>query len=559
MDKLVAAIEKQQGKFEKISTNNYMMAIKDGFIATMPLIMFSSFLMIIIMIPKNFGVELPSPAIVWMRKVYMLTMGVLGVIVSGTVAKSLAGNVNRKMPPGKVINDTSAMLAAICSYLVLTVTLVVDEKTGSTSLSTNYLGSQGLITSFVSAFITVNVYRFCIKRDITIHLPKEVPGAISQAFRDIFPFSFVLLISGLLDIVSRFSLDVPFAQVFQQLLTPIFKGVESYPAMMLIWFMCALLWFVGIHGPSIVLPAVTALQLSNMEENAQLLANGQFPYHSLTPNFGNYIAAIGGTGATFVVPFILIFFMRSKQLKSVGKATITPVLFAVNEPLLFGMPVILNPYLFVPFLMTPPVNVFLGKVFIDFFGMNGFYIQLPWAFPGPLGLLIGTNFQSISFVFLSLILVVDILIYLPFCRAYDRQLLMKEYVASSNDIILEEETSEIMPGEIDVIKSKELKVLVLCAGSGTSAQLANAINEGAQLAEVRVIANSGAYGAHYDIMGVYDLIILAPQVRSYYREMKVDAERLGIQIVATRGMEYIHLTKNPSKSLQFVLEHYQAV
>lgn len=142
MDKLVAAIEKQQGKFEKISTNNYMMAIKDGFIATMPLIMFSSFLMIIIMIPKNFGVELPSPAIAWMRKVYMLTMGVLGIIVSGTVAKSLAGNVNRKMPPGKVINDTSAMLAAICGYLVLTVTLVVDEKTGSTSLSTNYLGSK---------------------------------------------------------------------------------------------------------------------------------------------------------------------------------------------------------------------------------------------------------------------------------------------------------------------------------------------------------------------------------------------------------------------------------
>ncbi|CGG93875.1 PTS system lactose-specific transporter subunit IIBC truncated [Streptococcus pneumoniae] len=74
-----------------------------------------------------------------------------------------------------------------------------------------------------------------------------------------------------------------------------------------------------------------------------------------------------------------------------------------------------------------------------------------------------------------------------------------------------------------------------------------------------MIANSGAYGAHYDIMGVYDLIILAPQVRSYYREMKVDAERLGIQIVATRGMEYIHLTKNLSKALQFVLEHYQAV
>lgn len=564
MEKIVNFIEKREGSFEKISKNNYMMAIKDGFIATMPLVMFSSLLMIIIMIPKNFGITLPQGAIDWMNRIYSLTMGVIGMIVAGTVAKSLAGNFNRFMKNGKFINETSAMIAAICSYLVLSVALITDEKLGLSGISTDFLGAQGLISSFVAAFICVNVYKFCIVKNITLKMPKEVPGAIAQAFKDIFPFALSVSICGVLDILSQSTLGVRFAQSLQNTLQPLFVGAESYPVMMFIWFACALLWFVGIHGPSIVLPAVTSLQLLNMEENARLLAAGQFPYHALTPNFGNFIAAIGGTGATFIVPFLLVFFMKSKQLKSIGKASLLPVMFAVNEPLIFGMPIILNPYMFVPFLITPAVNTLIGKLFIDFLGMRGFAYQLPWAFPGPLGILVNTNFQLISFVLIAVLLLVDALIYFPFLKSYDKSLLEKENEKA--EIIEEEEkieehiaAEEAEEAEEEVIDSKvqneEVKVLVICAGSGTSTQLANAINDGANAKNAKILANSASYGGHYDIMKNYDMIILAPQVRSYYKEMKNDADKYGIKLLTTDGMTYIELTNDSDKALKYVLDN----
>ncbi len=549
MNKLVAAIERRQSKFEKISNNNYMMAIKDGFIAVMPLVLFSSFLLLIVTMPKTFGFEIHSIILGWLQKVYSLTMGMIGLVVAGTVAKHLALNFNRTMPAGKVINGTSTLIAAICSFLVLTVTLVTDKKTGATTIIPDYLGAQGLMSSFVAAFITVNLYRFCVKRNLTIRLPKEVPGAIAQAFKDVFPFCFSVLACGGLDVIARNVFNVPFAQAFQKILSPLFKGVESYPGMMLIWFTIALLWFVGIHGPSVVLPAITAIQFANFEANAAMLTAGQTPTHALTPNFGNYIPGIGGTGATFVVPFIFMFLMRSKQLKTVGKASFIPVIFAVNEPLLFATPIILNPYFFIPFLLAPTVNVVLGKFFIDVLGMAGFPYNLPWSLPGPLGILLNTNFQPIAFVFIIVLLTVDVLIYLPFCRAYDKVMQQKELVSNA-----ESQVQSVKAEKSQAKLTKETKVLVLCAGSGTSAQLAEALNTGAQAKELPLVASAGAYGSHAGILASYDMVVLAPQVRSYYNELKKDTDKLGIKLVATRGMEYIELTNDPEEAVAFILE-----
>lgn len=548
MNTIVAMIEKQQGKFEKISNNNYMMAIKDGFIETMPLVLFSSFLLLIITMPKTFGIEIHLSVLTWLQKIYSLTMGMIGLVVAGTVAKQLAKNFNRAMPAGKVINTTSTLIASSCSFLVLTVTLSVDTKTNAITLVPDYLGAQGLMSSFVAAFITVNIYRFCVKRNLTIRLPKEVPGTIAQAFKDVFPFCLAIMTCGALDILARAMFNVPFAQAFQKILSPLFRGVESYPGMMLIWFMIALLWFVGIHGPSVVLPAITAIQFANFEANAAMLTAGQTPTHALTPNFGNYIPGIGGTGATFVVPFIFMFLMRSKQLKTVGKASFIPVIFAVNEPLLFATPIILNPYFFIPFLLAPTINVFLGKFFIEVLGMYGFPYNLPWSLPGPLGILLNTNFQPIAFVFIAVLLTVDVLIYLPFCRAYDRVLRQKE----TSDRHVEKPVVADKMAEFEL--TKETRVLVLCAGSGTSAQLANAINVGAKNKNLPLVANAGAYGSHAGILSEYDIVVLAPQVRSYYTAMKKDTDKLGIKLIATRGMEYIELTNDPKKAVKFILQ-----
>ena len=111
-------------------------------------------------------------------------MGIIGLLVAATTARNLAGSMNRSMPKGKVINETSVILAAIVSFLLLSTT----KADGAFDAS--LMGTEGLLSSYVSAFITVNMYKFCIIRDITIKMPKEVPGSISQNFRDVFPFSF---------------------------------------------------------------------------------------------------------------------------------------------------------------------------------------------------------------------------------------------------------------------------------------------------------------------------------------------------------------------------------
>lgn len=199
MNKIVKWIQKHQDFFLKISKNNYLMAIKDGFISIMPLVMFSSLMILIVQLPTLFGIVLPDNAKLIMVKIYNLTMGIMGLMVAGTTAKALTGNFNRTMPEGKAINSTSTMIAAMSAFLFLAVS--PDPKTGA--LDVGFLGTQGLLSAFVAAFLTVNIYKLCIKKNITIKLPKEVPGTIAQSFKDIFPFAFAVLACVLIDLTSR--------------------------------------------------------------------------------------------------------------------------------------------------------------------------------------------------------------------------------------------------------------------------------------------------------------------------------------------------------------------
>lgn len=567
MNVIIQQIEKRQALFQKVSKNIYLMAIKDGFLAAMPVILFSSIFILCAAIPPIFGLTIPSGIEDWLWKIYDYTMGVVGMLVAGTTARCLAGSMNRKMPDGKVINETSVMLAATCGFLLLAIT----KADGA--FAADYMGTKGILSAFVSAFITVNMYKFCVIRDITINMPKEVPGSIAQNFRDVFPFSFSVLGCALIDIVARIALNVPFGEVFSKLLSPLFAGAESYFGLSIIWFLIPLFWFVGVHGPSVVKPGLSAALYGNTEANLRIFTEGGHPTHALTENFGNFIGELGGTGATFIVPIIFILFMRSKQLKTVGKASIIPVMFAVNEPLLFAAPIILNPYFFIPFCIAPVANVLIGKFFISVLGMNGFMYVLPWATPGPIGTVMNTGFQPISIVLSIVLLIVDFAIYYPFCKAYDKVLVAQEAerveeideieeivpqlstesataIVDNNETVVVAEQSAVAT----MADEKELKVLVLCAGAGTSAMLANALEEGAKETGAHVIAKAGAYGSHYDIMPNFDMVVLAPQVNSYYDDIKEDTDRLGIKLIATKGAEYIKLTRNPAGAIKFVMD-----
>ena len=566
MNKIIEQIEKRQPFFQKISRNIYLMAVKDGFLNAMPVILFSSIFILVAALPEVFGLALPVVLSDWLWKIYDYSMGIIGLLVAATTARNLAGSMNRTMPKGKVINETSVILAAVVSFLLLSTT-----KTDG-AFDASLMGTEGLLSSYVSAFITVNMYKFCIIRDITIKMPKEVPGSISQNFRDVFPFSFSVLAAAIIDLLSRNFIGVPFAQVISAVLSPLFEGAESYFGLAIIWLLIPMFWFVGVHGPSVVKPGLSSALYGNTEANLQLMRNGEHPHFALTENFGNFVGDLGGTGATFIVPFIFIFLMKSKQLKAVGRTSIVPVMFAVNEPLLFAAPIVLNPYFFIPFIISPVVNVLIGKFFISVLGMNGYMYVLPWATPGPIGTVLATGFQPISIVFSILLLAIDFAIYYPFVKAYDKVLLAEEaenaekesaesLISPEGEVALAAATSEgsaTVTVQEDLASKRdldeEISVLVLCAGAGTSAMLANALEEGAQETGISITASAGAYGSHYEIMSDFDAIVLAPQVASYYEDIKSDTDRLGIKLIRTKGAQYIELTQNPKEAIEFILK-----
>lgn len=590
MDAIVKMLEKHQPFFEKISRNIYLQAIKDGFLGCMPIVLTSSIFLLIATLPGVVGIALPQPLLDWCNKLYNFTMGVMGIMVAGTTAKNFTASMNRRMPAGKVLNDGSTMVAAQCSMLLLAVTQFTTKLNGSelSVFDCTSMGTRGLFSAYIAAFITVWVYKFCVSRDLTIKLPKEVPGAIAQNFRDIIPFGGAVIICGIIDVVVRNLMGVPFSELLIKLLSPLFTAAETYPGLILIQAATAFFWFIGVHGPSIVQPGIDPIRLANQAENLQVLLAGGHPAHSLTFNM-SLVGEFGGTGATFIVPLLLILFMKSKQLKAVGKASIVPVAFAVNEPLLFGAPMILNPYMLIPFVAAGCVNVSVAKFFIDNVGMNGFSFVVPWATPAPIGIFITTNFQLIALVFVAIIILLDAIIYLPFLKAYDKLLCDQEaeraaelglepngaaaIAAKPSAPAVEQaaasvETTDAAADSKPVADQPEpatdasakkdvdgLKVLVLCAGAGTSAMLANAIKEGAAQTGENIASSAGAYGQHTAIMDQYDVIVLAPQVRSYYNDMKADTDRLGIKLLAPHGKEYIDLTRDPAGAIKWLREN----
>lgn len=547
LDAVIKKIEKGKPFFDKIAQNIYLGAVRDGFLTAMPAILFSSVFILAASIPEIFGIKLPADVSTWLWKVYNYSMGIVGLLVSATTAKCLAESMNRRLPEGKVINTTSVMLASICGFFMLAVS---DVKLG---ISTTYLGTKGLLASFIAAFITVKMYKFCVEKDVTIHMPKEVPGTISQMFRDVFPFSFSVLVCVIIDLIVRNLFGYTFAEAIITLLQPLFTAADGYLGICIIWGAMAMFWFVGVHGPSIVEPAIAAIIYANVDANLALFKAGHQAANVLTVGLGNFVGTMGGTGATLVVPFLFMLFARSKQLKAVGKTTFIPVCFAVNEPLLFATPIVLNPYFFVPFLLAPMVNVSLFKFFVDVLKMNSFIYVLPWATPAPIGLILGTGISFLAVLLAVLLIVVDGIIYLPFVKAYDASLLeeekQKEALEALEEQVKEEEPETNEPLQLD----KKINVLVLCVGAGTSAMFANAVKEGAKETGFPVDATASAYGNHYDILKNYDVVVLSPQVQAHLEEVKQDAKE-GTKVIVTKGAQYIQLTRDPKGAVEFIVE-----
>ncbi len=558
MNKLIAFIEKGKPFFEKLSRNIYLRAIRDGFIAGMPVILFSSIFILIAFVPNSWGFKWSDEVVAFLMKPYSYSMGILALLVAGTTAKSLTDSVNRSMEKTNQINYMSTLLAAIVGLLMLAADPIEN------GLATGFLGTKGLLSAFLAAFVTVAIYKVCVKNNVTIRMPDEVPPNISQVFKDVIPFTLSVVSLYALDLLARHFVGSSVAESIGKFFAPLFSAADGYLGITIIFGAFAFFWFVGIHGPSIVEPAIAAITYANAEVNLNLLQQGMHADKILTSGTQMFIVTMGGTGATLVVPFMFMWLTKSKRNRAIGRASVVPTFFGVNEPILFGAPLVLNPIFFIPFIFAPIANVWIFKFFIETLGMNSFTANLPWTTPAPLGLVLGTNFQVLSFILAALLIVVDVVIYYPFLKVYDEQILEEERSGKSNDELKEKVAANFNTAKADAILEKagieaaqntiteETNVLVLCAGGGTSGLLANALNKAAAEYNVPVKAAAGGYGAHREMLPEFDLVILAPQVASNFEDMKAETDKLGIKLAKTEGAQYIKLTRDGKGALAFV-------
>lgn len=562
MNKLIAFIEKGKPFFEKLSRNIYLRAIRDGFIAGMPVILFSSIFILIAFVPNSWGFKWSDEVVAFLMKPYSYSMGILALLVAGTTAKSLTDSVNRSMEKTNQINYMSTLLAAIVGLLML----AADPIAGG--FATDFLGTKGLLSAFLAAFVTVAIYKVCVKNNVTIRMPDEVPPNISQVFKDVIPFTLSVVSLYALDLLARHFVGSSVAESIGKFFAPLFSAADGYLGITIIFGAFAFFWFVGIHGPSIVEPAIAAITYANAEVNLNLLQQGMHVDKILTSGTQMFIVTMGGTGATLVVPFMFMWLTKSKRNRAIGRASVVPTFFGVNEPILFGAPLVLNPIFFIPFIFAPIANVWIFKFFIETLGMNSFTANLPWTTPAPLGLVLGTNFQVLSFILAALLIVVDVVIYYPFLKVYDEQILEEERSGKSNDELKDKVAANFNTAKADAILEKagvdaaqntiteETNVLVLCAGGGTSGLLANALNKAAAEYNVPVKAAAGGYGAHREMLPEFDLVILAPQVASNFEDMKAETDKLGIKLAKTEGAQYIKLTRDGKGALAFVQEQF---
>jgi PTS system lactose-specific IIC component len=559
MDGLIHRIKKWQPYFDAFAANKYVSGMRNGLIAPMYVLLFSSIFMVVTYVPNIWGFYWSESIESILLRPYDLTMGVYGLIVSATVAKAFTDILNQDQETGKKISALATMVSALSVYLIL----MGDPIEGG--ISTDYLGASGMIVGIIIGLLIPNIFKFSINRNLTIKLPKEVPPNLSESFASVIAYGLAITLFWIFDIVFRnFSGGINVAEALMNVLNPIFMAAESYIGMSLIYGATAFFQFLGMNGPDIVFPAVKPAMFQNLAANQELYRQGLHSFHAMTNASYDMAVAFGGTGATLMVTLMFAFLSKSKGNRAVGRAAIVPVMFNVNEPITFGAPLILSPIFLIPFILAPIANTILLRFFITTLGMSGFIMEVPWTTPGFIGTILGTNFDLLSFLLVPLIAIVDALIYYPFFRVYDQKVLEDEKAKEEAELVsvganeataITEEVVETP--NVDSIGKDKLNILVLCAGGGTSGMLANALNDSREELKkeygVEFTARGGHYGQHAEFMPETDVVILAPQVSSHLTNMQNEAAQYDAIALGIGGTEYIKYTRDPKSAAEFIL------
>lgn len=415
--------------FIKFASTKSVTAIKDGFVAIMPASLIGSIFLLIADFPITGYADFMTNLFganwsIGMAQVSTNTFDIVALLAVIAIAYHYAKNDEK--------DGLSCAILAFISYLIITESTMYSEAgeliTGV--IPRAWIGGNGLITAIIVGLGTGKIFVFCYDKNLRIKLPESVPSGVSNAFSALIPGFFIFLISMVIYQCFKLLGDTTFtAIIFTTIQIPLQNLSSTWVGCVIIVTLMSVLFWAGLHGPNIVIgvisPILVANQIANqalIEAGTNTMANGS---KILTSQLLECYTKFGGTGITIGLLISAILVAKSKQMRELSKISLVPGLFNINEPVIFGLPVVYNPVMLVPFILVP-----LSAFFITYFaGVIGFLapfgnLNVPWTTPVLISGFILGGWQGA--VVQAIILVVAVLIYFPFMRKQDAMFLAQE-------------------------------------------------------------------------------------------------------------------------------------
>lgn len=403
-----------------LQTNKVVNSITSGMMGSMNLILCGAIFTIISSLLNMAGIISTDSAIyTWLNVPYNMTMNIMAISVAFFIGYNYSKSLNMK---SSIANGIVTMiLFLMVAAPVKTVTLA--DKSTMSVLDTSFLGATGLFTAIIVSLISIRIIKLCQDKKVVITMPDSVPQFLQDSFSSLIPLVIcVVLWTGLNTLVINVTV-VNIPSIIIGILSIPCQYLMSVPGMFVINLICCLLWTLGIHGGGVVYVVMITPMITAISANAAAIAAGGTPVFDNTMLYGA-VACAGGCGNVLALAIICLR-SKSEQLKAVGKAGVIPAVFNISEPMIFGTPIMYNPILAIPFVLNPLVITAIFLVLYKVGVIMPTHILIMTSLPVGLQNYAG-NLHWSGFLMAIIGFVVSYLVYYPFVKVYDKQLLAEE-------------------------------------------------------------------------------------------------------------------------------------
>lgn len=433
--------EKLSVPMAKLAEQRHLRAIRDGIIATLPLIIVSSMFMVIAFLPNSMPADWGITQFLKLHQFkillpYRVSMYIMTLYAVFGMGYSLANSYELDPLSGGILSELAFLLTVLPKTIPAASEAVTELATQApelqeylSSLPAGFLmpmgnlGSAGMFIGILATFFAVEVYRITQKSGFKISMPPQVPSSVARSFEALTPTAVVLIVVSIITIF----IGVDVHSIVGKIVTPLVSASDSLVSVLAIVFLTQFFWSFGIHGWSIVGSLARPLWLVLLEQNTTALVNGTEVMNTAAEPFYQWFVMIGGSGSTIGLAILFAFFAKSAYGKALGKTSFIPAICNINEPMIFGAPIVMNPMLIIPFIVAPMANALIAWIATSLGLVNRVVASAPWTLPGPIGAFLATGNDWRAAVLSILLIVLSVVIYYPFFKMYDKDLEVQEH------------------------------------------------------------------------------------------------------------------------------------